>query len=133
MRNVARRVAAYELSKNSTDDLGFGFDDHQSTRLTGLGGVAIGPTAGMALVLDHASHAPPCLCDAIFALQLSDDGAQADSHGVGSTVVHGPNLNPAKCQAFVQPGKVFHVSRQPVESFNDHNIEGADLALFDEA
>nr|WP_316201339.1 MULTISPECIES: hypothetical protein [unclassified Bradyrhizobium] len=75
VRNIARRLAADIFGKDAPDDFGLGLDDFQLTGLAGNGAIAVGASAGMSAVTQHAFHAAPGMNDQVLDKHFAHQGA----------------------------------------------------------
>jgi hypothetical protein len=61
----------------------------------------------------------------VLAIELADQSAQPDKHGVDHAFVDGPDFDPKKRQPLVNASEVLHVAREAIERLNDYDVEDA--------
>lgn len=63
----------------------------------------------------------------VLAMELSDQAAKADQHGVNDTFVNRPNLKAKKKWSLMDACEILHVAGEAIECFDDTTSKGFSL------
>ncbi|MDA9446232.1 hypothetical protein XI00_09775 [Bradyrhizobium sp. CCBAU 21359] len=96
MRDFPRRTTVYVFLKYAPDHLCLGLDNHSFAASSGDRGVPVCQAAASQTLLDPPRLAATHFVRIVLTIELSDQTAKADQHGVNDSLVDRPDLYPEK-------------------------------------
>ncbi|MDA9424338.1 hypothetical protein XH97_19775 [Bradyrhizobium sp. CCBAU 53380] len=96
MSDFPRCTTVYVFLKDAPDHLCLGLDNHSFATSSSDCGVPVGQAAASQTLLNAPRLAATHLVRIVLTIELSDQAAKADQHGVNDAFVDRPDLDPEK-------------------------------------